>query len=213
MDLNTSKYLGGIGAILIVIGLLGFAVTYAGILTLIGLILMLIGLKGLADFYKEGGIFNNALYSIILAIIGVVVAVATLVVTALNALSKIGIDLGNVSDWAGFGNELTNRFTNFADFSVIWDLIGAVVAAVVILFVFAIVAGFFFRRSLNQLSSKTGVGLFGTAGLLMLIGAVLTIILVGFIIIWIAFILLAVGFFSIKTTIQPPPAASPTPQS
>ncbi len=198
MTLETSKNLGGIGALLIVIGCLGFAVPYAGILTLIGLILMLIGLKGLANFYKEGGIFNNALYSIILTIVGVVVAVATVVITALSALSSLGIDLNNVSDWATFGSELANRFTNLQDFSVIWTLVGAVVAALIILFVFAIVSAIFLRRSLNQLSSKTGVGLFGTAGLLILIGAVLTIVVIGALLIWIGFILVTVAFFQIK---------------
>jgi len=41
--------------------------------------------------------------------------------------------------------------------------------------------------------------MFGTAGLMILIGAVLTIVLVGFILLWVAMILLAVAFFSIKT--------------
>lgn len=208
MTLESSKNLGGIGAILIVIGMLGFAVPYAGILLLIGLILLLIGLKGLADYFKEGGIFNNALYAIVLAIVGVVVAIATVVVSAFAALASIGIDLANVTDWTTFGTELTNRFTNFADFSAIWTLIGALVAALIIIFVFAIVAVFFFRRSLNQLSSKTGVGMFGTAGLLMLIGAVLTIVVIGVLLIWIAWILVAVAFFQIRAqpaTAPPPP--------
>ncbi len=59
MTLESSKNLGGIGALLIVIGTIGSAVPYAGILSLIGVILLLIGLKGLANFYKEEDIFNN----------------------------------------------------------------------------------------------------------------------------------------------------------
>jgi uncharacterized membrane protein len=215
MTLESSKNLGGIGAILIVIGMLGFAVPYAGILLLIGLILLLIGLKGLADYYKEGGIFNNTLYAIILAIVGVVVAVGTFIVTALAALSDIigrTIDLSNVTDWTTLGTELTNRFTNFADFSAIWTLIGAFVVALIIIFVFAIVAVFFFRRSLNQLSSKTGVGMFGTAGLLMLIGAVLTIVVIGILLIWIAWILVAVAFFQIRSQAAAPPPPPTPPQ-
>ena len=209
MTLESSKNLGGIGALLIVIGSLGFAVPYAGILSLIGLILLLIGLKGLADFYNEGSIFNNALYSIILAIVGVVVAIATLVITALAALSSIGIDLSNVSDWTTLGTDLASQFTNFGDFSALWTLIGATVSALVILFVFAIIAVLFFRKSLNQLSSKTGVGLFGTAGLLMLIGAVLTIVVIGALLIWISWILVTVAFFQIRE--QPTQATSPAP--
>ena len=197
MTLESSKILGGIGALMIFIATpLGFAIPYAGLLGLIGLILMLIGLKGLADFYREGGIFNNTLYAIILAIVGIVIAVATIIVTALSALASIGINLSNVSDWAMFGSELANYFTNFGDFSAIWTLLGAVISALVIIYVFIIVTMIFLRRSMNQLSSKTGVGLFGTAGLLMLIGAVLP--LIGLLLIWIGFILLAVAFFQIK---------------
>ena len=206
MTLESRKNLSGVGALLIVIGSLGFMVPYAGILTLIGLILLLIGLKGLADYYHEGGIFNNTLYSIILEIVGVVIAVAIIVVTAVAALTSLGINLSNVTDWATFGTELANRLTNFADFGALWTLIGAVIAALIVLYVFVIIAAIFFRRSLNSLSAKTGVGLFGTAGILVLIGAVLTIVLIGLLLIWIAWILVAVAFFQIKTqTAQAPP--------
>lgn len=209
MALETSKNLGGVGAILIVIGTIGLSVPYAGLLALIGLIIMLIGLKGLADYYREGGIFNNALYALIIAIVGGVVAIGVLVATALAALADIGIDLANVTDWASFGTQLTDKFTNVTDFSAILTLIGAVVASLIILFVFAIIAAFFFRRSLTTLSSKAGVGLFGTAGLLMLIGAVLTIIVIGFLLMWIAMILVAIAFFQIRA--QPTQAAPPPP--
>ncbi len=206
MALESSKNLGGVGAILIVIGCLPIPYIQ-GLLGLVGLILLLIGLKGLADYYNEGGIFNNALYAVILAIVGVVVAVATVVISALAALSSIGIDLANIANWANLGTELAGRFTDLTDFSALWTLLGALVAALVILFVFAIIAVFLFRRSLNQLSSKSGVGMFGTAGLLMLIGAVLTIIVIGALLIWIGFILLAVAFFRIRAQ---PTQATPT---
>lgn len=197
MTLESSKNLGGIGALLIVIGTIGSAVPYAGILSLIGVILLLIGLKGLANFYKEEDIFNNSLYAIISAIVGVVVAAVTIVITAVATLSSLGIDLSNTEDWTNFGVEFTDYFTA-ANFSTLWTLISAVVIALVVLFVFAIIAMYFFRKSLNQLSSKTGVGLFGTAGLLMLIGAVLTIIGIGLLLIWIGWILVTVAFFQIK---------------
>ena len=210
MMFETSKNLSGVGALLIVIGSLASIVPYAGILSLIGLILLLIGLKGLADYYHEGGIFNNALYALILGIVGVVVAVATIFVTAVAALASLGIDVFNVTDWTTFGTELANRLTNLTDFGALWTLIGALVAALIVIFVFLIIAVIFFRRSLTSLSAKTGVGLFGTAGILMLIGAVLTIIAIGLLLIWIAWILVAVAFFQIKTqsTQAPPPPPS-----
>jgi uncharacterized membrane protein len=198
MNFDTSKNLSGIGALLLVVAAVGSTVPYLGLVGLIGLILLLIGLKGLADVYNEQGIFNNALYSIIIAIVGAVVAVATVAITAVSALATIGLNLGNIEDWANIGTDLGAYFTDFANFSQLWTIISAVVIGLVVLFVFAIIAMLFLRKSMNQLSSKSGVGLFGTAGLLMLIGAVLTIIAIGAILIWIGFILATVAFFKMK---------------
>ena len=115
MNFDTSKYLSGIGALLLVIAAIGSAVQYLGFLGLVGIIVLLIGLKGLADFYKEQGIFNNALYSIIIAIVGGIVAVATAAITAVSVLASIGIDLGNIQDWTTFGTALGNYFADFSN--------------------------------------------------------------------------------------------------
>jgi uncharacterized membrane protein len=81
-----------------------------------------------------------------------------------------------------------------------------------VLFVFVIITAILLRKSLGLLSAKTGVGLFGTTGLLILIGAVLTIIAIGLLLIWIAMLILAIAFFSIKPQQAQPPtsAAAPT---
>lgn len=81
--------------------------------------------------------------------------------------------------------------------------------ALVVLFTFAVIAVLFFRKSLNLPSAKTGIGIFGTAGLLMLIGAILTVLIVGLILIWVAWILVAVAFFSIRTQPTQPQAPPP----
>jgi uncharacterized membrane protein len=203
MNVETSKNLGGVGAILLVVGALaGFAYGAAGVLDLVGLILVLIAMKGFADHYHEGGIFNNALYGVITAIIGVAAFAAVVVVAILNVIAT-GIDITDPNSW-------TARFTDFSSF---WNQFSSVVigivAALVVLFVLFVIAFVFFRKSLNTLAEKSGVGMFRTAGLLMLIGAVLTIILVGILVIWIGFILLAVAFFRIK--IQPTQTSSPPP--
>ncbi len=208
MTLESSKTLGGVGAILIIVGSLGsIGLGYVGILSLIGIILVLIALKGLSDHYNEGGIFNNALYGIITAIIGGVVSVAVVVMGVLAAISKLGI-----TDW----NEwMTQVQQNITDWNVFWPLIEpiviGIVAALIVLFIFFIISAVFFRKSLSTLSTKSGEKIFGTAGLLWLIGAILTIILVGLILIWVAWILIAIGFFSIKTTAAQPPATVPPP--
>jgi uncharacterized membrane protein len=200
MTLESSKTLGGIGALLVVIGFLGFfGAAYAGILSLIGIILTLIALKGMADNYNESSIFNNSLYGLIIIIIGVVAAAAVAVIAVFTAISDL--------DWT----DAAALQAYFMDLNNVYALIGPIIAALVVLFIFMVVAALFFRKSLTTLAMKSGEKMFETAGLLWLIGAVLTIILVGVILIWIAWILIAVGFFSIKTTATQPPTVQPQP--
>jgi len=208
MNLETSKNLGGIGAILLAIGFVGnIGTSYSGILNLIGLVLVLIAMKGLSDYYKDAGIFNNTLYGFVTSIIAVVAFVAVIVATLLGTIADMGIaDWTNTAEW-------TAAFqANLSDMSTLLNFVGGLILAVVVLFILLVIATIFYRKSLNMLSSKSGVGMFSTAGLLLLIGAVLTIILIGVIVIWIAIILLAVAFFSIKpATTQETPSTSPPP--
>jgi uncharacterized membrane protein len=196
MTLESSKNLSAVGSLLIVIGAAaGFVVSFSGIVSLIGIIMLLIGLKGLANYYKEEGIFNNALYSIIIAIVGCVVSIGIIAASAVTALADLGIDWANIEDWANIGTDVGTVFTDF-DFSTIATLLGAILVGVLILFVVMILAMYFLRKSMNQLSTKSGIGLFGTAGILVLIGAVIPVI--GLLIIWIGFILATVAFFQMK---------------
>jgi len=194
MTLESSKTLGGVGALLMVIG--PFLGAYSGVLGLVGLILVLIALKGLSDHYNEAGIFNNALYGFIMAIIGGVVFVAVIVVAAVGLLTDLGIEVANWGDPTAFQSI---DWQNLVTLDILWPYIAAIVGSLVVLFVFVVVGSVFLRRSFTSLSAKTGVNMFSTVGLVTLIGAVLTIIVVGFIILWVALILLIVAFFSIKT--------------
>jgi len=196
MTFESSKNLSAIGALLIVIGaVLGFVVEFSGIISLIGIILVLIGLKGLANFYKEEGIFNNALYSILIGIGGCVIGVGVVAVSAVSALADLGIDWANIEDWGNVGTDVGTVFTDF-DFNGIISLLGALLVGLIIFYVVMIVSMYFLRKSMNQLSTKSGIGLFGTAGILVLIGAVIPVI--GLLIIWIGFILATVALFQMK---------------
>jgi uncharacterized membrane protein len=208
MMFETSKNLSGVGALLIVIGSLGFIVPYAGILSLIGLILLLIGLKGLADYYHEGGIFNNALYGLITGIVGGVISIAAVIITVLTSLTDFLYTL--FPDWNGDWTALSGLTPNPSNLSLdsIAPFLAGIFAVLIILWVSSIIAAFFIRRSLGTLSVKSGVGLFSTAGLLLLIGAVLIILFgIGLILIWISALLLAIAFFKIR----PQPAQAPPP--
>jgi uncharacterized membrane protein len=60
------------------------------------------------------------------------------------------------------------------------------------------VATVFVRRSLNDLAVRSGVYLFAKVSHLLFIGAILTIIVIGLPIMWIAFLPLAIAFFKLK---------------
>ena len=206
MTLQSNKALGGVGALLMVIT--PFLGAYTGVLGLIGLILVMIALKGLSDHYSEEGIFNNALYGVIIAIIGGVISVAVIVMAAVDFLSAVGIDISTA--WSDPTVFSSINWEELVTWDILLPYIAAIIGSLVLFFVFVVIAAIFLRRSLTILSEKTGVGLFGTTGLLTLIGAILTIIGIGFILLWVALILLTVAFFSIKTQSTQPPATTPS---
>ena len=196
MTFESSKYFSAVGALLIVIGaVVGFVISFSGILSLVGIILVLIGVKGLANFYKEQGIFNNTLYSMITIVVGCVVSVGVIAASAVAALADLGVNWADLEDWANIGTDVANVVADF-DLSVIGALLGALLIGLVILWVAFIVSMYFLRKSMNQLSEKSGVGMFGTAGLLVLIGAVIPG--VGLLLIWIGFILATAAFFQMR---------------
>ena len=212
MTLESNKTLGGIGAILMFIGIFPL-ISYYGIIELVGVILVLVALHGLASYYNENGIFNNAIYGVVAGIVGGIIAVVAVVYTVLTSLTDLlqQIYPGWNGDWSTLQGMTPN--TSNIDPSAIYPLVAGILAVLVIVWVFAIIAAFFIRRSLKQVSTKSNVGLFGTAGLLLLIGAIIP--LLGLILIWIAALLLAIAFFTLKpyerpmeTATSPPP---PTP--
>ena len=202
MTIETSKNLGGIGAILMFIGVLPWIAPYGWVLGLIGVILALIGFKGLADYYNEAGVFNNALYAVILCIVGVGVFIGIVIVAAFGLLADLGLDASNIADWSG----RISQFDWQGMSSTVWSFAAQVILGAVVLWICLIVAAVLLRKSLGIVTMKSGVGMFGTTGLLILIGAVIPVI--GLLLIWIGLLLLAVAFFSIRP--QPAQPAAPT---
>jgi uncharacterized membrane protein len=192
MTLESSKTLGGVGAILMFIGVFPY-ISYFGIIPLIGAILVLVALYGFARIYNESGIFNNALYGIIAGIVGVVLSIAIGIAIVLPNIKDFLMKL--YPSWNGSWSTIsslsgmTPNTSNIA-FGDIIPFITAAIVVIVIFWVFAIIATILYRRSLKQLSAKTNVGLFSTAGLLLLIGAALIIVGIGLLLLWIATLIL-----------------------
>jgi uncharacterized membrane protein len=185
--LGQAKTLGGVGSILL---LLAIVPSVGSILGIVGLILILIALKYISDAVGDRSIFNNAIIAVVLAIVGIVVA-AVVVVSYL--FSYVG--LGNISSLPGTFNS-----GNLPPGGLV-PLVSAIVIALAAVWIFYIVSAVFLRRSFDSVSTRLNVGMFHTAALIYLIGAALAIILVGFIIIFVADILFIVAFFSIPETI------------
>jgi uncharacterized membrane protein len=174
------------------IGAILLIFSFIPVVGIIGIILLLIGMKGLADYYKEPRIYRNALSGLVFGIIGIV-AVTVLVLG------------GIIFSGSTFGSE-----------AFVFGGLFFFVLILVIAFVFYLLAAMYFRRAFSLLAQKSGEHMLETAGLVLWVGAILTIIFVGIFLILVAWILLAIAFFSMRGPSQPnaftppPPVAPPT---
>jgi uncharacterized membrane protein len=113
-DLESNKNLTGIGSILLIFP----------VVSIIGIILVYIGIKGLSDYYKEPGIYENALRGLIFGIIVLVAIAASIPLMAMGGIfSNFGFGL------VGFGIELLTIFL-----------------ALVIVFIFYFIAAMYFKK-------------------------------------------------------------------
>jgi uncharacterized membrane protein len=204
MKFEISKILGGIGALIIffsIFTIFGITIVEAVAFVFIGIILVLISLYGLAKFYKDKQIFKNALFGVLSAIIGtivsVIVAVGIIFPIIVNSIQQAHQDAnGNSTD------VISGFFNNFTAAS--WLRMGfGVWLAYFVLCAFIIIAMFFLYKALKKLSLHSHKDLFAKTGLMLLIGAVASIVIVGLLILWIATLLLALAFFTLRKTAPP----------
>jgi uncharacterized membrane protein len=200
MTLESSKILGGIGALLMFVGVLP-QINYIGIIEIVGLILVLAALYNLSNYYREGGIFRHAIYGVVVAVVGAVIIGVLAVAVVLSNIKDLLVQLypGWNGDWSTLQG-MTPNTSNF-DPTNIFPLIGGLLVVLVIAWVFSIIAAFFIWRSLKQVSNKSNTGLFGTAGLILLIGAIIPVI--GLLLMWVSALMLAIAFFTLKHQEQP----------
>ena len=158
-------------------------VPYAGVvLGIVGIILFLMGIKGLASYYQNNEIYQDSVTGVIYYIIAVIAAAVAVIALAIGFASIIGF------------------------------LVGIVVffLALIVAFIFYVLAAGRLRKTFELLAQKSGDHSFSTAGTLLWWGAILTIIFVGLILIFIAWIFATIGFFSMKLQPQQPYASQPS---
>jgi uncharacterized membrane protein len=160
------------------LGGIGSILQIIPVLSIVGYILTLIAVKYISDEVNDSTIFSDMLLAVITGIVGVAVGALVIIFGALSSVFTAG--------WSAFFGGLTFL-------AIIW--------------VALIVSSIFVRRAFEKMAARLNVGTFRTAGTLYFVGALLTIVLVGFIILFVAFILQVVAFFSIheaQPTMQAP---------
>ena len=149
-----------------------------------GYILFLVAMKGMSKVYNDARIFRNSLFGFVASIVGAVVFLIVafgFLVPILDQLTAYAATPGTVPP-----------------LSIIVSFLQVMVAVLIGGSILAAINGFFYRRAFYALAEKSGENNFRTAGLLMLLGGALTIVLVGGLLFFIGWIIAAIGFFSLK---------------
>ncbi len=180
-SLSDAKVLGGIGSLLVVFS----AVPNVGwLLGIAGFVMILLAVKNISQIVGDKKIYNNMLTAVILGIGAIAVGTVTVAGAIVHVL--------------GMGSFVASKFVLASNVTPgnWFGLAALVIAGILAVEAFLIASAVFVRRTYSSISSKMNVKMFETAGLLYLIGAALAIIGIGFLVILVAEILLAVAFFS-----------------
>ena len=176
-----------------------------GAIAFAGYVLFVVSMHRLSQYYNEPSIFKNTLYAFIINIVTGITFIAI-------EVAFIGNLLRNVPQTSTQTTAATPipTFPPAANFIV--QYIIALLVLVAVALVLGVISAVLYMRAFNKLGEKSGVDSFKTAGLLYLIGTVLTIVGVGVLLVWIAWIFAALGFHSLKPSsslstfspVQPP---------
>ena len=179
VNFEYSKTLAGEGSILLLLSL----VPYVGwVLGIVGVVLLLRSMKEFSNYYQDEQIYQRRIHR------------RQILHSRYCGGSSCYCSNHN---WCLVRNRLfTADFVLTAGFGI--GLI-AFLAGLVVAFVFYVLAASHLKRTFNTLAQKSGEASFSTAGTLLWIGSILTIILVGLILIFIAWIFATIGFFTMKS--------------
>lgn len=184
-ELSNAKVFGGIGAILMLVGT--FIPNVGAIVSIVGLVLVFIAVKTISELTNDKEIFSNYLMNFIFSIISIV----ALFVIMLIAFGAAG----------GFSWITEIQSADITDFESFWayfgTIIGACILALIVAWILSIIAAIYLRRSYNSIAEHTKVDLFKTTGTVYFIGAITTIILIGFLILFIARIIEIIAYFKL----------------
>lgn len=187
VNISTQKMLGGIGSILILLGLVT-EIEILFILFIVGFVLWLISIYQLSKKLEKPSIFQKVLIALILdvAVLGFILAVAvTVIAFVLEELME------GITPYVSMGDEVV------ADIK--WWILVGIIAAYAIL----VVSAYFYKQAYEILAQATVHNLSKIAGLLLFIGAITTILFgLGALLIIVGYIVLAVAFFTAPKEVE-----------
>lgn len=166
-----------------------------GIIAFAGFILFVVAMHRLSQYYDEPVIYKNTLYGFIINIVGSIIILVIYVVLFTSLMHSV--PQGNIQTTA-----VTPIPTVPPLLNSIGLLFSSFLAILGISLVLGVVSAVFYMRAFNKLGEKTGIDTFKTVGLLYLLGIVLSIVGVGILLVWIAWILALIGFRSIKPKVS-----------
>lgn len=179
VNFEYAKTLAGEGSILLLLSL----IPYIGwVLGIVGIVLLVKAMKELSNYYQDEKIYQNTWTGIKYYVVAIVAAAVAIVAITVGAASATNLFAGDFVFSAAFAVGLAAFF-----------------AGLIVAFVFYVLAATHLRKVFNTLAEKSGEKSFETAGTLLWIGSILTIIVVGLLLIFIAWIFATVGFFSMKS--------------
>ncbi len=172
VNISTEKLFGGIGLIFIFLSMIPFI----GLLFwLIGYTLLTVGMYQLSKKLNNPAIFNNFLIAVVLSITSWIIAFMFGIISSISIASLSHMNSG-------------------ID-------VGMAIILITLYFVFLVVA-YFYNKAYTLLALSTKHNLFRIASITMFIGVVTTIILIGFIVMFVGLLLLVIAFFTAPDEIE-----------
>jgi uncharacterized membrane protein len=188
-----------VGSILV---LLSFVPFVGFILGLAGFVMVLLAVKRISEAVEDREIFHNVLTAVILQIVGSAISVFVVIGSFFAFVGSQLMMAPFGSSFDGFGGP------GILGVGAVMAVLGSLLAGLIAMWIILIIAARFLRKGYERIVDKTGTRTFRTAARWYYYGAWLMIILVGFVLILIAWILQIKAFFSLPES----PPSQPTMQ-
>ena len=164
--------------------------------------MVLLAVKQISEAVNDREIFNNVLMAVILQIVGSAISVFVVIGSFFAFVGSQIMMAPFGSSFDGFGGP------GILGTGAVMAVLGSLLAGLIAMWVVLIIAARFLRKGYERIADKTGTRTFRTVARWYYYGAWLTIILVGFVLILIAWILQIKAFFFLPES----PPSQPTAQ-